>query len=57
MLMILNLKVRKGFPEELTFKLTHECTGINQVKSKVEDEKELFRQRDSIGEGPYSVVQ
>ena len=40
MLIILNLKVRKGFPEELTFKLTHECTAINQVKSKVEDEKE-----------------
>lgn len=43
MLMILNLKVRKEFPEELKFKLTQEYIVINQVKRSVKDEKELSK--------------
>lgn len=46
MLAILNLKIRKGFLEELTFKLILEYIGVNQAEYKVEDRKELSRWRD-----------
>lgn len=46
MLMILNLKVRKEFPEEMTFELTQEYIVVNQVKRSVKDEKELSKAKE-----------
>lgn len=46
---ICNPKVRKGFPEELTYKLKlEECMGVYQVKRKAGDRKELSRRRHCL---------